>query len=146
MSGSFTLSIVVDPAALAAARSMADWQPTLQAELAPAIETSLQNMATTAIGFCFANFMNPSGALEGNFTTQGPMISGASVLGYLVNDSPYAWRREKGFSGMTDSLGRTYTYDPGIAYMENTLMADMSMVLQNVQAAVQAALAKVGAV
>jgi hypothetical protein len=142
----FTLSVIVDPAVLARAQSMQNWQPTLQAELAPAIDVSLQNMATSAIGFCYANFMNPGGALESNFTTQGPMIQGNAVLGYLVNDSPYAWRREFGFSGMTDRLGRYYANDPGIAYMENTLMADMSMALQNVQAAVQAALAKVGAV
>ncbi len=137
---------MVDPAALAAARSMQNWLPTLQAELEPAIETSLQTMETTAIGFCYDHFANPSGYLEGSFTIQGPTTSGNAVQGYLSNDAPHAWRREYGFSGMTDSLGRYFPYDPGIMYLNNTLTNTMSQTLLAVQNAVEMAIAKVGAV
>jgi len=37
------------------------------------------------------------------------------------SDLPYARRREFGFSGRTDSLGRHYTNDPGAFYMRATL-------------------------
>ena len=53
-----------------------------------------------------------SGALAGSFY--------ASSRG-VESDLPYARRREFGFSGMTDSRGRTYTNDPGAFYMRQTL-------------------------
>jgi hypothetical protein len=78
----------------------------------------------------YATFINPeAGTLETNFT-QDVEETGNGVKGYLINDSPYAWRREEGFSGKTDSLGRFYQNDPGIGYMANTvLMKDDDMVL-----------------
>ena|SRR5450755_1678121 len=39
----------------------------------------------------------------------------------VTSDLPYARRREEGFSGMTDSLGRFYPNDPGGFYMQQTL-------------------------
>lgn len=39
----------------------------------------------------------------------------------VESDLPYARRREEGFSGRTDSLGRTYTNDPGAFYLKTTI-------------------------
>src|SRR5882724_5219460 len=109
----FTFTASVDPKALAKAQKLTNWQPILQKHLGEAVTQSLQEMGSSAIGYCFSMFKSPSGALEGRFSVQGPLVSGNAVMGYLVNDSPYAYRREYGFSGMTDSRGRTYRYDPG---------------------------------
>ena len=47
-----------------------------------------------------------------------------SPLEVLVgSDLPYAWRREKGFTGMTDVLGRYYRYDPGQYYLTRALLS-----------------------
>jgi Bacteriophage HK97-gp10, putative tail-component len=39
----------------------------------------------------------------------------------VTNVVPYAHRREVGFSGQTDALGRYYPYDPGTFYLERGL-------------------------
>jgi hypothetical protein len=41
----------------------------------------------------------------------------------VISAVPYGQRREKGFSGMTDSLGRYYANDPGSFYLRNALHA-----------------------
>lgn len=139
----FTLTVALDPKALAAAQKLSAFQPTLQKHLIPAISASLTTMQEFAIGYCFSNFINPTGALELRFFTQ-TMPAAAGVTGQLFNDAAHAWRREAGFSGMTDSLGRTFRNDPGIAYMDNTLKANMQVIHDNVLAAAQAAFAELG--
>jgi hypothetical protein len=64
-----------------------------------------------------------------------PVMSAA-----LIFDSPYALRRNYGFSGMTDSLGRTFTSDPGIFYAEDALIEDRDWIKKNFQKNVNAAL------
>lgn len=81
---------------------------------------SLDTMENFAVDYMFSTFMNPTGALEGGFYQV--ITPGEDTLqGELVNPMAYAWRREMGFSGMTDSLGRYYANDPGIDYLWTTL-------------------------
>jgi hypothetical protein len=51
--------------------------------------------------------------------TRSPWVGEVGVS----NAVPYARRREYGFSGMTDALGRYYPYDPGAFYLTNGLKA-----------------------
>jgi len=139
---SFSMNVSLDPASLARAQKMQNWQPVLEQNLILGINTSLGTMQEYAIGYCFSTFMNPQGGLEGAFGTQ--VQGGMPVTGVLMNDAPQAWRREVGFSGKTDSLGRYYPSDPGIKYMANTLQANTQVIYQDVYVAAQAALTELG--
>jgi hypothetical protein len=98
----------------------------LKGQLFDAMGRALDGMQYYAVDFMYSNFKAPTGNLEGKFY-QVIEDTGSGVDGSLVNPESYAWRREAGFSGMTDSLGRFYAYDPGIAYMDNTLTAQTSV-------------------
>lgn len=52
----------------------------------------------------------------------------SEYLAWIGSPLPYSWRRDRGFSGMTDSLGRFYPDDPGVLYAENALESE-SMLL-----------------
>jgi hypothetical protein len=55
------------------------------------------------------------------------------------SDLPYARRRNFGFSGRTDSLGRTYRNDPGAFYAQRALaVVDPQVTPRLVQAAAKA--------
>ena len=62
------------------------------------------------------DWMNPTPLLDLSFTMT-PRSYGAEV----GSDLPYSRRREFGFSGKTDSLGRYYAHDPGAFYLKKTL-------------------------
>lgn len=119
--------IQVEIQGLANIQAFAQWQPVLEDWLVPALGMSQNRLLSAAQAEMEAGFQNPSGPLGGKlggsfprpmpiYSAHLPVISGA-----LEFDAPYAWRRDRGFSGMTDSLGRTFTNDPGIFYMENAL-------------------------
>lgn len=74
-----------------------------------------------------------------------------SIYFYVVSPSevavavgvPYGRRRELGFSGMTDSLGRYYAYDPGKPYLEPTVDEHQQEVAEIMEMAVNIALGRV---
>jgi hypothetical protein len=93
-----------------------NWKNEVEIWMVVATELSLEHLKQTAIANMRSGFQTFTGALAGEFIR--PIDSyHFPVTGRLINPSPYAWRREAGFSGMTDSLGRHYTNDPGIRYM-----------------------------
>src|SRR5437764_10382619 len=83
------------------------FRPLMQAALFDAMGRSLDDMQQYAVNFMWSNFKNPTGPLEDAFY-QVIEATGDGITGSLINPSPYAWRREAGFSGMTDSLGRYF--------------------------------------
>jgi hypothetical protein len=88
-------------------------------------------------------FAHPTGALSHQFARPFPTIYSEHLpvmSAALIFDSPYALRRNYGFSGMTDSLGRTFTSDPGIFYAEDALIEDRDWIKKNFQKNVNAAL------
>jgi hypothetical protein len=101
-------------------QKFSNWGPALDEWMTIALRLSLDHLFSSAQDYMSSKFKHPTGTLEHNFIQQ-IYSSSMPVSGALVNDSPYAWRREQGFSGMTDSLGRHFTNDPGIYYMEYTL-------------------------
>ncbi len=66
-----------------------------------------------------SRFKAPTGNLLGNI--QGVVISPWLGVVGATNNVAYARRREFGFSGMTDSLGRYYPDDPGAFYLRDGL-------------------------
>jgi len=74
-----------------------------------------------------------------------------SIFPYLTSPTqmeirvakPYGRRREYGFSGMTDSLGRFYPYDPGKPYLGPAMQQEGSMIEKLIAEAVNHALGRV---
>ena len=113
----FTLNVVLDDASILAAARMANFETLLYPNLTIAMGESLDDIEFHAQEWMYGHFMNPLGPLEEAFTKH--VYGGYSAE--LWNDLPYAQRRNYGFSGMYDSLGRFYPYDPGIAWAENAV-------------------------
>lgn len=66
--------------------------------------------------------------------TRSPWLGEVGV----TNVVPYAQRRERGFSGMTDSLGRFYPSDPGSFYLQRGLEASRPFIAAAFSAATAA--------
>lgn len=62
------------------------------------------------------DWVNPTPLLDLSFT-----VSARPYGAEAGSDLPYSRRREFGFSGKTDSLGRYYAHDPGAFYLQKTL-------------------------
>ena len=97
-----------------AVEHMAGFDALLIVHMWDAGKASLEALEREAVDYMDARFINPTGALADSLERQ--MFSYDE--GHLATNMPYARRREWGFSGMTDSLGRYYPNDPGIGYME----------------------------
>jgi hypothetical protein len=60
------------------------------------------------------------------------------------SDDPKAARRNWGFSGKTDSLGRYYANDPGAFYAEHGMAASSQQILTLMDAAMNKAMSRMG--
>lgn len=129
-------SFAFDADSLAKIQQFSDWKPMLEEELLKA-----HDKADSLIGYQ-AKKVAPyqSGELESHFGVEVDSPYQSSVF----NDSPYAWRREEGFTGMTDSLGRYYPNDPGTKYMGITLQLTKKKVGSIFGLALDSALARLG--
>lgn len=79
-----------------------------------------------------AQFKNPTGRLASSF--RETTLAGGVEVG---SDLPYARRREFGFSGMTDSLGRYYADDPGYFYVQRAISEEKDLIVQYYNVAMQ---------
>jgi hypothetical protein len=119
----------------------AQWKKSsLEQHVGMALEDSLLRLQDTALLSAFGQFQNPTGAMESHFGGQITSWEFPVISGMMFNDSPYAWRRDRGFSGMTDSLGRFYPNDPGVYYMEDALTAEMDWIVARFTKAVRQSL------
>jgi hypothetical protein len=134
------MTIAFDAESLAKIKNLMAFEQALQGHLTVAMGQSLDDLEYEAQKWMWLSFQNPQGTLEGAFqkSVYGP------YLAELSNPSDYAWRREKGFTGMTDSLGRFYALDPGIAYMLNATVNAWDDVQRNFEEALGYALGDVG--
>lgn len=132
-------SISFDPGSLA---TLARLQG-MSALLDPAITAALTQAGQLLVGAAQAKtwevFAHPTGQLAGSIYFY--VISPTEVA--IAAGVPYAARREYGFTGMTDSLGRTYRYDPGKPYMQPTVDQHQGEVETIMATAVSAALGRV---
>ncbi len=140
MSG-ITLSLGFDPASMARIKGIEAFNLTLQRRLRDAMAWSIDDLEQEATAYMWSEFQNPQGPLEDAFeqNVYGPYKA------ELVNPSPYAYRRNYGFTGQTDSLGRFYRYDWGIGFMEYALKEQLSTIQENFQVAIDLAFIDVGA-
>lgn len=113
----FELHAEVDPVSLVQLSRLQNYQAAFKTHVLKGLWRSVEVLETTAVGYMWDHFQNPTGQLENAFTWG--ILDWNRV--YLDNTQPYARRRNWGFSGMTDSLGRTYLDDPGIYWAENSI-------------------------
>jgi len=114
----------------------------LSEEVQGTMRATGEKLAAAAQEKTWEVFANPTGTLA---STIQPILESPYEI-RIGSDSPYARRREYGFSGMTDSLGRFYAHDPAKPYMGPTLAENEQAILQLMDEAVQRALARMGAV
>lgn len=94
----------------------------LKKHLAIATGKSAGLIGDFQVQYMWANFHDPTGPLEDSVSVR--MVS--EYMAFIGPDpgeaaSVYAARRNWGFSGMTDILGRFFSYDPGIYYAEESI-------------------------
>jgi hypothetical protein len=110
---SFRMAIFIDEESLQKVKGLMAWELAEQKYFRIAMGETLDELEYYAQEWMWAKFENPQGPLEDAFekAVYGPREA------EIDNPMPYAWRREKGFTGMTDSLGRYFAWDGGIAYI-----------------------------
>ncbi len=135
-----TLHISMDKESLRRIKNLVEFEQILQKRLRTAMELSLDELDTQAAKNMEAGFKNPTGDLRWSLT---PKVH-SPFEAELFTESPYAWRREEGFSGMTDSLGRYYAHDPGIHYMAEAIDFGKDTVQEIFQLEVDLALFDIG--
>lgn len=86
------------------------------------------------------DWMQPTGALEDSMQ----IMSQSPYELEVGSPLPYSRRREFGFSGMVDSLGRYYPHDPGAYYLEAAAYQEGQNVLVLIEEAAQRAWARIG--
>lgn len=133
------LGASLDAASMVGVERMLAFGDYLDPHITQAIDLSLDGIISAAQTYMWATFINPTGPLENAFEKD---IEGAN--GVLSNAMPYAWRRNEGFSGMTDVMGRFYPWDPGIHYMEFALQISEPFVETTFAIETETALARIG--
>lgn len=111
----------LDPKSQAAIARMLD-PALLDPALINMLTQSVEDMQKKATDYMYATFGNPTGGAEESWQIE---VTSAE-LATLVNTSPYARRLNFGFSGMTDSLGRTFDAWP-LAYPQGYHWAEAAL-------------------
>jgi hypothetical protein len=132
--------LTFDSASLRRIQNLGLFSVLLEPPMEMAVKESIDKLASDAAVYMWQNFKNPTGPLEGSLETA--MLD--RMAGWIFTVSPYAWRREEGFSGMTDSLGRFFSIDEGIHYMAETLNKDKFWIRDRLGLAVHDTLAMIG--
>lgn len=105
-----------------------NWQTVLEYWLGVAQQQSSDKLIKDAISNLKRDAKNYTGKLAGGFETEVTSYFLPIMESHVTNAIPYALRREYGFSGMTDSLGRTYENDPGYLYLTEAFHDDFDWV------------------
>lgn len=135
MPANFDFQVEMPEGTLAAAKLQGVSQ-VLGAEMRKAMVDIQGNLMISAVSFM--HWKNPSGKLEQSIFKDSRVIGNWQTI--VGTKKPYASRREYGFSGMTDSLGRYYKDDPGQGFMESSLTGNMTFIEERIAQAVQTAM------
>lgn len=108
-----------------AIEKMRQWEKIFDKHMAPAMEQGGEVIAQTAEGLTWMVFASPTGQLADSIGNELVKPTGWLLEDDVTVGVPYAARREFGFSGMTDSIGRHFTYDPAKPYMRAAIALDM---------------------
>lgn len=136
--GDFVLGASLDAASMANIEHMLNFGTVFDPTISHAIDLSLDGIISAAQAYMWGTFINPTGPLEDAFEKD---VEGEN--GILSNPMVYAWRRNDGFVGMVDSLGRVGT-DKGIHYMEFALQISEPFVETTFAIETETALATLG--
>lgn len=135
------LDIAFDPSSMASIARMLSFDIMLEEEMAPSMDEAGTLVADAAIANTWTAFQNPTGKLA---STIAPVMVSPLEVGIVVG-VPYGFRREYGFVGMTDSLGRVGT-DPAEPYAGPALDANAGKVMELMDQGVLRTWARVGGV
>lgn len=105
----------------------------LESSMHDAMYDIVEILANAAVGNM--HWKNPTGVLEASIFADSRVIDNWNAE--VGSSLPYAARREWGFSGKTDSLGRYYEEDPGAYYLTNALGDHQSDLEDRINYAVQ---------
>lgn len=125
-------SLGFDPGSLAAITKLEGFAALLNPEVTDALTQAGQLLVTTAQTNAWTVFDHPTGQLADSITFY---VASPTEVNLIVG-VPYGRRREYGFSGMTDSLGRFFANDPGKPYVEPAIEEDKPMVQELMATAV----------
>lgn len=131
-------SMSFSPEALSAIAQLSGFPTLLSSEVQKAMKEGGDLLVPAIQGAM--NWKNPSGDLEDSIH----VITDSPYELQIGSDLPYARRRNYGFSGMTDSMGRYYANDPGAFFMEDGMNSQKEAVLQLVYTAADHALQRLG--
>lgn len=112
-------SVTLDAASVARMAALINCAPIFTAYYSAAMNACVNRVATKAKQNTADRFADPTGTLMRGIN--GYVISPFEGVVGVGQQVPYARRREFGFNGMTDALGRTYTNDPGFFYLRDAL-------------------------
>ena len=139
MSGDLNFSVNI-PEGTQVAAKLIGAGPHLNDEMYLAMNDIEEELITDAQGFMF--WKDPTGTLEESIATDSYVPDAWHAV--VGSSEPYAHRREYGFSGMTDSLGRYYHNDPGKPYLEPALDLNISYIENRISEAVKNAMPNSG--
>jgi hypothetical protein len=125
-------SLGFDPGSLAAITKLEGFAALLNPEITDALTQAGELLTTTAQANTWSVFANPTGALADSISF---WVAGPTEVDLAVG-VPYGRRREYGFDGMYDSLGRGPFHDPAKPYMQPALDEDKPMVQELIATAV----------
>jgi len=135
------LDIQFDPSSMASIARLLSFDLMLEEEMAPSMEEAGQIVTEAAQANTWTAFQNPIGKLAGSIE---PVMVSPMEVGISVG-VPYGFRREHGFVGMTDSLGRVGT-DPAEPYAGPALDANADKVMELMDLAIERTWIRVGGV
>jgi hypothetical protein len=136
----FTLAF--DSASLQRILRMAGFEVALEPKLEAEMHYIVELLQAESQIYMWVKFNQPTGPLEESIEIDVP----DAYTGIVYSESPYAWRREEGFSGKTDSLGRYYAKDPGIHFFARTLRPNRGLIRSLLKSAVAQALVEMGGI
>ena len=111
----------------------------LDVEIVNALAWSGELVTTTAKANTWTAFQHPTGQTADSI---GFTMVSASEAAITVG-VPQGRRLEYGFSGMTDSLGRTFPYWPAEPYMQPALDSDRALIEEKMMLAIENVIARV---
>ncbi len=138
--GMSDFSVGFDTPSLEAIARLYGFKVLLDEEIEPAIKDVAQTITEEAQAKTWQVFDNPTGELADSIY---PFVVSPTEMEIRVG-VPYGRRRERGFSGMTDSLGRFFANDPAKPYLAPALEVSRDYAEERIGNAVRVAMNRLG--
>lgn len=128
-------SVSFDPESLEKLVKLEGFAALLTPEIQTVLTEAGEMLVTTARANTWSAFASPTGELADSIYFY--VVSPTEVD--LAVGVPYGRRRELGFSGMTDSLGRYFPNDPAKPYLAPAVESDRDLIRERLKLAVLSA-------